>query len=110
VAGYESPDEEPSDSEIREADAQLFALVGVKDETTFARRASLVIVERGGAYVVEPWGRDRSGWYPLKETTHIHLSAPSEDAWGRRCVVRSRDLRLWRSDYSLQKRRRVRKC
>jgi hypothetical protein len=83
VAGYRSHDEEPADSEIREADAQLFALVGVKDETTFARRASLVeIVERGDAYVVEPWGRDRSGWYPLKEATHIHLRAPSEDTLG----------------------------
>jgi hypothetical protein len=47
VAGCQSPDDEPPDSEIREADAELFALAGVKDEATFARRASLVeIVER----------------------------------------------------------------
>jgi len=83
IEGFTYVDEVPSESDLEAADAELFALVGVKDEVTFARGASLVeIVERANQWVVEPWGRARGGWYPLNEETYLHLSAPSSRALG----------------------------
>ena len=78
----------PSDDVIEAATAELLALVGVRNERTFERGASLVqIAEHRDTWTVEPWDRVRGYWVPLDEKTHLKLSAPSAPEVG--AAVRS---------------------
>ncbi len=76
-------DHEPSRADLDAANSELFAVVGVKDDATFARSASLVEVdERGGRWVVQPWDRRRGMWTPLNEETYLRLTDPTPQELG----------------------------
>jgi hypothetical protein len=83
IEGFTVLADEPGDDEIRAAAAELFAVVGAANYSTFERGASLVGVEEWrGRWVVEPWGRRRGYWVPLNEETFVKLSRPSPSEVG----------------------------
>jgi hypothetical protein len=72
-----------SDQTASAAATELFALVGVKNNQTFERGASLVNVEvRRRRWTIQPYGRQRGYWIPLHESTYLNLSAPSASEVG----------------------------
>jgi hypothetical protein len=76
VKGFTMMAELPSDEVNAAYAAELLALVGVANERTFERGASLVqIAEHRDTWTIEPWDRVRGYWVPLNEESQ--LSAPS---------------------------------
>jgi hypothetical protein len=83
IEGFAVLAEEPSDDDVSAAAAELLAVVGVANDSTFERGASLVAVEEWrGKWVVEPWGRRCGYWVPLNEETFVKLSQPSPSEVG----------------------------
>jgi hypothetical protein len=68
----------PTATTLDRWNSELYEVVGVKDERTFERGASVVsIVEEAGRWTLEPQDRRRGYWVPLNEKTHLHLTNPS---------------------------------
>jgi hypothetical protein len=83
IEGFEYMAVAPTPAEIDRWNRELYEVVGVKDERTFERGASVLsVAEDARQWTLQPQDRRRGYWVPLNEDTHLHLTDPSAEEIG----------------------------